>query len=157
MKIKHYKSIEDCPIWNLNKVNETGDVRYLLKLDDYYDDLPLNGFSLSDTLTAYKNITAEITKHFGLDESFISKMREEKEMIIITLKILSGEKHLKAIREVKKKEKQERNSTIKIKEQSFDEKIIVLESHFNRDFDVQRMSVKKFYTYLNLFKRSQSK
>ena len=39
------------------------------------------------------------------------------------------------------------------KKQTFDERIVMLESYFKKDFDVYKMSVAKFYTYLNIFKK----
>lgn len=35
VKHKHYSSIETLPIWNLHKIQETGDLRHLLILEDY--------------------------------------------------------------------------------------------------------------------------
>jgi hypothetical protein len=52
LKHKYYKSIEVLPVWNLYKVQKTGDLRYLLILDDYIN-LPKVNIDLSEV---YQNI-----------------------------------------------------------------------------------------------------
>ena len=156
-EMKYYKSTEEWPIWNLNKVNETGDVRYLIKGIDYFEDLPDIGMKVMNLLDAYKELTKQISEMFGLDESFITKMRDEKDLLIMALQILAGDKAKKAMKKVKEEQIKQREGTVKVKNQTFEEKIIVLESHFKKDFNVQQMTVKRFYTYLDMFKRANKK
>ncbi len=152
-KHKHFKTIEDCPIWNLNKVNETADIRYLLKLDDYFDELPSSGYDLKTLVETYQKIHEQVINHFGFDEKFIGKMRAKKDLLILHLKVLSGEGHLKAILKVKQKTREENAPKMEGKKQDFEEQIVMMERHFQVSLNVQTLSVKKFYTYLNLFKK----
>ena len=57
--MKIYKSIEDCPIWNFDKSKT--DLRYLLKLDDYYI-LPVNA-NFKKLKEAHDNIISELPEN----------------------------------------------------------------------------------------------
>lgn len=54
---KHYKSIDFCPCWNYGMVLETGDIRYILKLEDY-EDLPLD-INAEELAKAWQSINNE--------------------------------------------------------------------------------------------------
>ena len=153
--MKYYRTIEDLPIWNFVKINETNDVRYMLKLDDYYD-LPKNKIDVDLLIDTYSKIANDLFLKFGFDEKFVGQKREEKELLIMNLRILSGEKHLSAILKIKEKQIDVAKSTIKTKNQSFEEKVVLLESYFKLNFDVYNMSVLRFHTYIDLYKKSNN-
>ena len=150
--MKFYRTIEELPIWNYNKVSESGDVRYLLKLEDYFE-LPDKGFKLKELAQTFVNIADELFEGFGVDERAITSMIEEKDILIMKLKWLAGEKTFKTSYKIKSKIKNDREAMVANKKQTFDERIVMLESYFKKDFDVYKMSVSKFYTYLNIFKK----
>jgi len=151
--MKFYRTIEDLPIWNFEKISETGDIRYMLKLDDYFD-LPEKVFNLDSMVDAFMDISDDLFERFGIDDRTITKMLEEKDLLILKLRWLAGEKTVKAIYNIKNKVVEERNNQVGPKVQSFEERIVLLETYFKKDFDVYRMSVSKYYTYLNLYKKA---
>ena len=151
--MKYYRSEEEIPIWNLNKINETTDIRYLLKLEDYFE-LPKIGKEFEKMSKVYSDISEKLFEKFGFDERFINKMRDEKELLIMQLRILAGEKYLGAILKAKNKIKKEGQAVVKVKNQTFEEKVVLLETHFKMPFDVHKMSALKFYTYMDLYKRA---
>ena len=153
--MKYYKTIEDLPIWNFEKVSETGDIRYILKLEDYFE-LPEEGFDPDALVDVFIKVSDDLFDNFGVDDKAITKMIEEKDLLILKLRWLSGERTMKAIFNIKNKIVEERESQKGPTKQSFNERIVMLESYFKKDFDVYKMSVSKFYTYLNLYKKANS-
>lgn len=150
--MKFYRTIEELPIWNYNKVSESGDVRYLLRLDDYFE-LPDKGFELKELAQTFVDIADELFERFGVDERAITSMIEEKDILMMKLKWLAGEKTFRTSYKIKKKVRDDRQAMVEDKKQTFDERIVMLESYFKKDFNVYKMSVAKFYTYLNIFKK----
>jgi len=151
--MKFYRTIEELPIWNFDKINEQGDVRYMLKLDDYFE-LPEIGIDYDTLVDHFIQVSDELFERFGVDDRAITNMMEEKDILIIKLKWLAGEKTFKTRYKIKSKIREDRESMVGDKKQTFEEKIIMLESYFKKDFDVYKMSVAKFYTYLDVFKRA---
>jgi hypothetical protein len=88
-----------------------------------------------------------------VDERAITSMIEEKDILMMKLKWLAGEKIFRTSYKIKKKVRDDRQAMVEDKKQTFDERIVMLESYFKKDFDVYKMSVAKFYTYLNIFKK----
>jgi hypothetical protein len=150
---KHYKNIEDCPIWNLQKVNETGDLRYLVKGFDDIDDIKEEELDLQLLANSYSSMMEEVSNTFGLSEEYIDKARVEKELLILSYKILLGEKHLKAIRDHKIRTIEESKAIGSTNDTPFDEQIVVLESFFKIPVDVKKTSSSKYYTYLKVLKK----
>jgi hypothetical protein len=153
--MKYFRTIEDLPIWNFEKVSETGDIRYILKLEDYFE-LPEEGFDPDALVDVFIKVSDDLFDNFGVDDKAITKMIEEKDLLILKLRWLSGERTMKAIFNIKNKIVEERESQKGPTKQSFNERIVMLESYFKKDFDVYKMSVSKFYTYLNLYKKANS-
>jgi len=153
--MKYFRTIEDLPIWNFEKVSETGDIRYILKLEDYFE-LPEEGFNPDTLVDVFIKVSDDLFDNFGVDDKAITKMIEEKDLLILKLRWLSGERTMKAIFNIKNKIVEERESQKGPTKQSFNERIVMLESYFKKDFDVYKMSVSKFYTYLNLYKKANS-
>lgn len=151
--MKFYRTIEELPIWNFEKINEQGDVRYMLKLDDYFE-LPEIGIDYDTLVDYFIQISDELFERFGVDDRAITNMMEEKDILMIKLKWLAGEKPFKTTYKIKNKIREDREAMVGDKKQTFEEKIIMLESYFKKDFDVYKMSVAKFYTYLDVFKRA---
>ncbi|MCP4987236.1 MAG: hypothetical protein GY928_14655 [Colwellia sp.] len=58
-KIDFYKSLDFVKVWNYYKVEETGDFRYLLKLDDY-DTLP--DFKCDELESVYSDLKLEVAQ-----------------------------------------------------------------------------------------------
>jgi hypothetical protein len=145
-KHTHYENIEDCPIWNFSKVGETGDLRYLLKLEQYNVLPKIDTAKLS---IVYEQIINTIIAKFGISESLFTKGIEEKALLILKLKYLAGEKHLWAIIKIKEKQFEEKQTDKKAVD--FTEQVVIMESHFKVPFDVHKMSIDKFYTYLKLY------
>lgn len=151
--MKFYRTIEELPIWNFDKINEQGDVRYMLKLDDYFE-LPAKGVDYDTLVDHFIQVSDELFERFGVDDRAITNMMEEKDILIMKLKWLAGEKSFKTTYKIKSKIREDREAMVGDKKQTFEEKIIMLESYFKKDFDVYKMSVAKFYTYLDVFKRA---
>jgi len=64
IKLVPYKSIEDLPIWNFRKINETGDLKYLFKAKDYNRFMIYRRWGLSEI---YNNIAYQLLDAFGQD------------------------------------------------------------------------------------------
>jgi hypothetical protein len=151
--MKFYRTIEELPIWNFDKINEQGDVRYMLKLEDYFD-MPDKNVDYDSLVDHFIMVSDELFERFGVDDRAITNMIEEKDILLMKLKWLSGETTFKTSYKIKSKIKNDREAMVANKKQTFEERIIMLESYFKKDFDVYKMSVAKFYTYLDVFKKA---
>ena len=151
--MKHFRNIEELPIWNYTKVNETGDLRYLLCLDDYYD-LP-NVSDLKQFETLWEDIRYQIIDEFGFShlEQLILQKDKEIEQLKIKL-ILKKDKKLLTKLKIRQKELVSMLKSNKSeKKQSFEEQVVYLESYFKIPIDIKKMSVKRYFTYIRVFEQ----
>lgn len=147
--VKYYRSIDELPIGNFNKINETSDYRYLIRLEDYYE-LPekVDSVKLSNL---YEEILMQLFVKFGFDETFISGLREEKAILILKLKVIAGERTLQAVVDIKEQQINDRSNVNKKYKADFDKKVATLEVHFKMPFDVNKMSTLRFFTYASMY------
>lgn len=83
--MNYYSSIKFIPIFNFFEVNESNDLRYLLKLDDY-SILPDIGQELSvKLLHVYENISNEYNEYSG-EQSYNEIFDNNKSIITLTIK-----------------------------------------------------------------------
>ena len=80
--MKFYRTIEEMPIWTPPHTNEPGDVRYMLKLDDYFD-MPDKNVDYDSLVDHFIMVSDELFERFGVDDRAITNMIEEKDIIMI--------------------------------------------------------------------------
>lgn len=144
--ISLYLTIEDLPIWNWEKIKETGDLKYLIKEGE--GDVPEGLWQ--DLQDEYAR-RCEID---GVQGHFMDKVIELHETIRDLL-ICSCDDHnpntakLKVKRKLLEKEINEIPTT----EQTLEDQAIRLEIFFSRDFDTKKMSVLRWHKYIKEYER----
>ena len=142
MKGDYYNSIEDLPIWNWWKVSETGNLSYLRKDENYKGKAP--------NLKLWEKINDEYFNEYGINDNLKQLMRLKKEWIRLKEKYL-----VKGIRfalteldivEAKMKDLD------KVGDFKKEDTIIYLEEKLGRELDTRKVTVKKYYNYLNYYR-----
>lgn len=130
-----YRSIEECPIWNWMKIQETGDLTYLGKA------------SLEELEEIYLSMQDEIFEKFGINDKFKTYLMYMKQkasilhqMIIepspfLDLDLHVVEEDLKMLMDNKEK-------------QDLDDVLVIVEKFMGFQLDPKKVSVKKYYSYL---------
>jgi hypothetical protein len=149
-RVEWYSSIEDLPVWNFKKVQQTGDYRYLLKLDDY------------GCMPGAKHIRVELNALWDtLIEQFIGRFdlpQLEKRILNKRLQvnhlvldyIIEENKGLLTQIKLRQRELQHLLHQRSAEDQDLDTQAALLESHFGVTINLKQMSVKRFYTYIEL-------
>jgi len=141
---------EMLPIWNYEKIKKTGDKRYLIKLDNY-NKLPENGISKDELESTWDDISFELVEEFGISEQTRRLIDYQRQLLKFRWHYeIEGKKiFLNRIREVENKIK----DIIDLKSggQKFEKQVAILESFFKFPFDVFKMSVLRYFTYIELY------
>ena len=146
-KIELYKSIDDLPIYNFDKILKSHDLRYLLKEEIKDITYNKNFDKISDQ---WVKLYDEYLEHFGLSKSY--KRVIEQETKIAKLQIqrwLRDDRSLEGIIEVEKIKLQEMNKKKK-KKSTFEEDLATIEQNRGIGMNPKETSVKMFFTYVKL-------
>ena len=146
-KYKTYTDIDILPVWNYNKVKETNEYRYLLKLEDYLE-LPKIDFDLSKI---WEDINFQIIDTFGIGQKELMILHKIRDIHVMKIDFVLNQKR-DLITRLKILQKQlEQLQKTDDKKQNFEEQVAILESHFKIPFDTFKMSIKRYFSYIKLF------
>lgn len=147
--LKCYKSIEVCPIYNFNKVTETGDACYLYILEDYYDLPKFTKKQKEFAISLWEKLFDEYLKTFGLSEHAMKIFMWERKIALLKCKMIERKDY-------------GMNAAIRVEEASlrkeietenkgtFEETVAFLEQYRKISIDQFKCSTKMFFTYVNL-------
>ena len=146
-KYKTYTDIDSLPVWNYNKVKETNEYRYLLKLDDY-SELPEFDFDLSKI---WEDINFQIIDTFGIGQKELMILHKIRDIQVMKIDfVLNKKRDLITRLNILQKQLEQLQKTDD-KKQNFEEQVAILESHFKIPFDIFKMSIKRYLSYIKLF------
>lgn len=149
--MKSWATIEELPVWNWQKIFDTGDLSFLL------EDGPrkLTEEEKERLENLWIDLQNEFIDKFGFSKKFLAI--EQKRMAIDRLRwhyMETGNESIKTVIEIRKRELKELLKAAKDeKKGSFEEQIVILESHFKFPIDVKKTSVVKYHTYLQALER----
>lgn len=103
--LRLYRGVDDCKMWNFRKVLETGDLRYLYKLEDYYE-LPKQ----YPELKVWEDLFWEYIEKKGLDHNFKMRIELKARIAILEYEQIFEGKKKDAIIEFSKLKLQELNN-----------------------------------------------
>jgi hypothetical protein len=146
-KLEHYTGIEDLPIWNWFKINETNDLTYLLH------KRRLVTVNEKEYLTKlFSNIYEDFTNTFGINETLQKVMSLKRDIAVLQLDIsINGDTSRQTFIDIKiqelndiiKNSENEKNTTVKA----------YLDKYMGFFIDEKKISVKDYYSYLELLKQ----
>ena len=142
-----YDSIENLPVYNFNKINETGDLKYLLK-----GSLKVPQTKLEK---CWIKIYDEFLTEFGLSEKFSQWLEKQKQIVAhIYNAYVEGKRH--EINFVRLKEMQA-EELMKGDEQKIGEVAAMISEYMHFPIDIRTITVYQFYHYLNRINGRASK
>jgi hypothetical protein len=154
--LNYYKSIEVYPIWNFNKVMETGNPIYVYMLSDYFDLPKLSKKQMSNAVKYWDELFDQYLKRFGLSESSYRIIKTEISIAKMKAKMVErsdwGMSAAIRIEESKLRKvlSEENKSTL-------EETVAFLEDKRKISIDQFKCSVVMFYTYVNLMNKQAKK
>ena len=149
MKKEYFNSIDELPIWNWWKVAETSNLAYLQKADKYdKEDYSLVAYTL------WNKLQNEYLEVFGITEDFRQILALKKKWINKkTDYLITGDRfNLTEIDIIEAEINETMNEKIKVNKE---DTIIVLEQKLSFPLDEKKLSVKKYYNYINHFSKNK--
>jgi len=145
LKKEYFNSIEELPIWNWWKIAETGNLIYLHKDSDYKE----NDYSIVKIWDALQD---EYLNEFGITEDFREMLSLKKKWIIKKSEyLLTGDRFI--LNDIDRIESEIDSSTSNISMVKKDDTVIMLEEKLSFPLDPKKMSVKKYYSYINYYSK----
>ena len=149
---KHFNSIDNLPQWNWNKVHSTGNLNYLLELDNYRkveDDFDLNLEGVWD------EIYNEYISEFGFPEDYIDILNKKKEICRLKNEFIQTDNRL-LINFINIAESELETSLNKEEGMKFESVVVNLEKYLGRKVDVKKITVYEYNNYIRNFKESNN-
>ena len=149
--LKVYKSIEDCPIWNYEKCQVTGNVKYICAIEDYS-----NVQEEQYMHEAFDKVFTEFYDYFGISNELKEFLNSKRAITILEVDYQLTKDSLKLTQLNKKKE--EFNNNYRVNDTDIDKIAVQLSRWLKFDVDTKKTTVKRFYNYLNaLIKENNGK
>ena len=139
-----YKSIDTLPIYNWHQINETGNLVYLYIQEEYEEEI----FDNEDLMLLWDSIYNEYIEVFGLSDKYLEYMN--KKISISKLQadqVITGNRTLNTL--MRAKERELADLTADFFKGTYLDTQVAIERYMGFQLDPKKVSVNKFYTYLN--------
>ncbi len=146
-----YNSIETLPIWNWHNIHAEGSLKYLIVSENYnnIDAVPV------ELIDIWTNLFQEHIDEFGIDEKYADFLKIQKKIAMHEIDAALGDRIKNTLAKV---EQAKLKSMLDVEGKiTFNDSIAILEKHLHREIDPKKMSVLKYYTHLNLIKKTAPK
>ena len=136
------------PIYNWWKIAETGNLIYLHRLEDY------DGKKDYSLINLWNKLQNEYLDEFGITRDFEAVLTLKKRWINVKSNfLLTGDRFLlNEIDEIEIDIKDTIDTKIAVDK---DDTVIMLEQKLSRELDPMKISVKKYYKYINHFSKQK--
>lgn len=148
-----YKSIDEMPIFNWNKIHETGDLKYLL-----HDKCKVESYEFRFLLKRWKKLYEQFIDRFGFSDEFLSILELEKNIALLKIeKAERGDENIQTFIEIDEIKLQKKKAELGgVKSDFFDIKAGV-ESSLGFHIDTKKCTVVEFYSYVKTLKKKNAK
>ena len=150
MQKDYFNSIDNLPIWNWWKIAESGNLIYLQKLEDYdgKEDYTMKAFEL------WNKLQDEYLDEFGITDEFRQMLTLKKKWIKAKTDFLvTGERFkLTEIDIIEAQISETMTTKVNVKKE---DSMIMLEQKLSFPLDEKKLSVKKYYNYINHFSKQK--
>ena len=145
--IIHYKDIDDLPVWNWFKINETDDITYLL-----HEKRKVNSKEQDYLQRIFQKIYAKFIDTFGMNDMLRRVLELRRDIAVLQLeKSINNDSSRQTFIDIKEAElkgiileaEKETNTNIKA----------YLDKFMGFHIDERKISVKDYYSYISLLKR----
>lgn len=148
-----YKTIDEMPIYNWNKIHETGDLRYLL-----HDKCRIEPYEFRFLLKRWKKIYEEYVNRFGFSEEFLSILELEKNIALLKIeKAERGDENIQTFIEIDQIKLEKKKAELNAVNSDFYDMKAAIESNLGFHIDPKKCTVIEFYSYLKNIKKKNAK
>lgn len=147
--MKHYDSIDNLPLYNWRKINETNDLRWMFASG--------KGQVNRRIAEAWQTIYDEYIDEFGINDKYLQILELKREIVKLTAELaLTGDRSIETFIDIAKWELTEllKNED---KGQSFGTVKAYVEKYMGFHLDERIVSVRDYYNYLKLMLAEQPK
>jgi len=138
---KHYRNIDELPIYNYFKLLETGDTRYMMH---EYKKYPVK-FDKD-----WKNCLDEIGNKYESNHRYLKLLYKERELVLLNIKYIKTQDR-KLLTHIRILEKEIDKLNEGNQEQNYLEQITIIEEYYKIKFNEKLDSIAKFLTYKNRY------
>ena len=152
-----YRDIADLPAWNFFKAKEgeQDELKYLFRLDDYYNLNDLKHNQAFELLAAWSNIHDQIVNLNGITDKQIEIIRLRRQIIWLQVELLLNPEKRILKNFIRHKQSELKAMTgedddedeMSQKSTNFEEQIVFLERWLKMPIDSKKISLAKFLTY----------
>lgn len=150
---KVFRDIDEMPIYNWNKIHETGNLEYLLK-----DGCKADKYEKMALLRRWKKMYEQFVSRFGFSDEFLSILELEKNIALLKIeKAERGDENIQTFIEIDEIKLQKKKAELSnVKSDFFDIKAGV-ESSLGFHIDPKKCTVVEFYSYIKALKKKNVK
>lgn len=147
-----YNNIRQLPLFNYFELVDTGELRYLLILDNYID-LPILQDEETESLKEiFDTIKAEIIDYTGVSDNYLTALRMQKDIALNKAElVLTGDVDLVNQIQLQISEFEEFKKENTTTTQTIYKQCAVIEKHFGFQFDLFKTTVYRWLTYNDIF------
>lgn len=143
---KYFSSIDDLPIYLWNKIHETGDVSFLLRIRK-----PISIYKKRKLSAIWKSIQDQYLKHFGLGEIMSQIISKERELILMNEDyVINNNTNQLTFIEIAEVEIAEMKKKIIHYKSDFWQTKAKLEKILGIAIDMHKISVSEYYSYFKM-------
>lgn len=148
-----FKSIDEIPMYNWNKIHETGDLKYLL-----HDNCKIEAYEFRFLLNRWKKIYQEFVDRFGFSDEFLSILELEKNIALLKIeKAERGDENMQTFIEIDEIKLQKKKAELNSIKSDFYEIKAGVESSLGFHIDPKKCTVVEFYSYIKTLKKKNVK
>jgi hypothetical protein len=146
--MKHYSSIDDLPIFNWNKVHETGELKYLL----HDPGKKLKTAELNQLPKIWESIYDEFIQKVGLSESYLEILESERKIALLQIEMAeTGDNNIQTFIEIDQVRLERKQN--EMPEGDFYQLKSFLEKKQGHPIDIRKCSVIEFYSYIKTLEK----
>lgn len=143
--MKHYSSIDDLPIYNWNKIHETGELKYLLH--DY--SRKITTAQLNQLPEIWRMIYDEYIQRFGIGETSMAILDRERRIAELQIeRIETGDENIQTFIEIETVALDRKKAETEYLKVDFYETKAYIEKHLGFMINPKICTVVEFYNYI---------
>ena len=150
MKQKTFDSLSTLPIWNFFKIKLSGQLIYLLDIEDH-SEVIVKKEDLSDLYKFWEKLEAEFITRFAMNQEFINRCLIEKSILLLKLEELTSSDPFIKNRIKAEEMKLENEEGVKT-DFDIDKTVGHVEKFMGFQIDVFKTPIAKLYSYINQMK-----
>ena len=144
--MKIYTTIDELPLFNYQKIMETGDYKHLLK-----KETPVTQKIYHLLSDAWQNINKQIIEYIGISKELQMTMRLEREIVQLKISMVqTGDRSIENLIELKQIEL---NNLRPKQKASIDDSLVTIETILKISINIFECTVRKYYSYMNYLQK----